>query len=130
MPDSTLPAVTLVSPLASGQDLAPLAEAPADTISGLKLDELPDGATYEIVMRPYGIGPDSLFGSRIAIRIDSATPLMGAPKYDTIVNANLLVVVDTDNGGTVEKGGTYTARLTFRSDGTKLLPILTKVTTS
>ena len=78
-------------------------------------------------MRPYGIGPSIVFGSRLAIRVDSAKPVGNAPANNQIVDANVLALVDTTNGGTVTKGGTYTATLIFRSDGTKLLPVLSKV---
>jgi hypothetical protein len=66
-------------------------------------------------------------GSRLVIRVDSATPVNKAPADGKIANVNMLVLVDTTHAGTVTKGGTYTATLTFRDDGTKLLPILSDV---
>ena len=125
LPDPHLPAQSRTSPAASGQKLAPLTEAPKGTMSGLALSELFSSAQYSIVMRPYGIGPSSAFGSRLVIRVDSAKPLGVSPVYKRIVNANILVLANTKSGGTVTKGGTYKATLTFLSDGTKLLPILT-----
>ena len=77
-------------------------------------------------MRPYGLGPDSIWGSGLVIRVDSAKPVGSAPLNSKIVNANMLVIPNTTNGGTVTKGGTYKATLTFRSDGLKLLPILSQ----
>jgi hypothetical protein len=49
-----------------------------------------------------------------------------APVNTKIPNANWLVIPNTTEGGTVTKGGTYKATLTFRSDGSKLLPILSQ----
>ena len=125
LPDPHVPAQNRTSPAAPGQTLPPLTVAPSGTISGLKLGQLFSRAQYKIVMRPFGIGPSSVFGSRVVVRVDSATPVGKTPVYKKIVNANLLVLADTTNGGAVTKGGTYKATLTFRSDGTKLLPILT-----
>jgi hypothetical protein len=122
--DPGIPAQTVTSPVPKGQTLAPLTAAPDPTISALKLGAVPEGAQYTIRMRPYGIGPSMVFGSRIVLRVDSATPLAGMPANPGIVNTNLLVIVDTTDGGTVTKGGTYSATLTFRSDGTKMLPIM------
>ncbi len=127
LPDSHLPAQAANAPAAAGQTLAPLTSAPSDTISALKIGLVPDGAVYNITMRPYGIGPSIALGSRIAIRVDSSTPVRGAPAKPPVANANWLVIVDTTHGGTVTKGGTYTAVLVFRSDGTKMLPIIERV---
>lgn len=124
LPDPGLPAKKVTSPVAKGETLTLLTEAPDSTISALKLGAIPDGSEYTIKMRPYGIGPSMVFGSRLAIRVDSATPVQKTPANNTIVNANLLVLVDTTHRGTVTVGGTYVALLTFRSDGTKLLPIM------
>ena len=128
LPDPGIPAETLTSPANSGQTLAPLLEAPASTIYALKLGEVFSRGQYTIVMRPYGLGPDSIWGSGLVIRVDSAKPVGSEPVNNKIVNANLLVTPDTTNGGTVTKGGTYAATITFRSDGSKLLPILSQVT--
>jgi len=128
LPDPGVPAEKLTSPAAPGQTLPPLTEAPSATMYALKLGELFSRAQYTIVMRPYGLGPDSIWGSGLVIRVDSATPVGKTPAYKKIVNANLLVIADTTNGGTVTKGGTYKATLTFRSDGSKLLPILSQAT--
>jgi hypothetical protein len=127
LPDPNVPARTVTTPEAAGKILAPLTDAPDPTISGLKLGSVPDGARYEIRMRPYGIGPSLILGSRLAILVVSATPAHGTPVHKGIVNANILALVDTTHGGAVTKGGTYTARLTFRSDGSKLIPIMSDV---
>jgi hypothetical protein len=124
LPDPHLPAVDPSAPAATGETLAPLKTAPPSTTSALKLGTVPDGASYTVVLRPYGIGPSIALGSRLAVRVDSAKPLLGAPVNSQIVNSNVLVLVDTTHGGTITKGGTYTVRVTFRSDGTKLLPIM------
>lgn len=124
MDDPGLPAKALTSPEQAGEPLAPIITAPDPTISALKIGILPEGATYQIVMRPYGIGPDSPFGTRLVLRVDSAKPLGDAPANKRIAPANLLAVVDTTRGGAVTEGGTYTAILSFRSDGSKLLPVI------
>ena len=128
MPESKLAGRKASSPAAAGKTLAPLTQAPPLTIAALKPGLVPDGAQYQITMRPYGIGPAIAFGSRVAIRVDSITPVASAPTNSHFANGNFLVVVNTTDGGTVTKGGTYAATLTFRSDGSKLLPILSKVT--
>lgn len=125
--DPGIPAVKASAPAAEGKTLAPLLEAPADTISALKLGLVPDGTRYDIEMRPYGIGPDIALGSRLAIRVDSMTSVGGAPTLSQLVNANVLVLMDTTHDGAVSKGGAYTAKLTFRSDGAQLLPIISEV---
>lgn len=126
LPDPGIPAVEAKSPAAPGQTLAPLTAAPEPTVAAIKTGLTPDGAAYAITMRPYGIGPDSMFGSRLVIRVDSAKPMGSAPALPLLLNANVLALADTANGGGVTKGGTYTAILTFRSDGTKLLPVLSQ----
>lgn len=127
LPDPGIPARAPGSSTApKGATLAPLTEAPKSTISGLKLGTVPEGSRYRITLRPYGIGPSMLWGSRLAIRIDSSIP-MGAPKLSVIVNANVLAVADTTADGTITKGGTYMATLQFLSDGNKLIPVLSAV---
>ena len=126
--DPGVPPEAPSTPVAKGHKLAPLTAAPDPTISALKLGLVPDGSAYQITMRPYGFGPTHTLGSRLAIRVDAATPLSGAPALARIVNANALALANTKDGGTVTEGGTYTATLTFRSDGTMLLPILSKAT--
>ena len=127
LPASDAPAQKPANTAAPGAALVPLTEAPSDTISALKVGTIPDGAHYTIVMRPYGIGPSVLMGSRVAIRVDKSTPVGNSPVENSMSNSNVLVVVNTTDGGTVTKGGTYTATLTFRSDGSKMLPILSNV---
>ena len=127
MPASKQPAHKPSGPVPVGQPLGPLTAAPNPTLSALKLGIVPDGSKYTIRMRPLGFGPPMLLGSRLVIRVDSATPAAGAPKLMQLVRANALVLVDTTHGGSLTKGGTYTASLTLRSDGTKLLPILSNV---
>ena len=124
MPKSTLPPHAATSPAAPGSTLAPLSTAPTATVAALKLGLVPDGSQYAITMRPYGIGPSIVFGTRMVVLVDSTRPLSGAPTNSHLNNANMLVVLDTTHGGSLTKGGTYTATLTFRSDGSKLLPIL------
>jgi len=128
LPDPKIAARTVTTPIAAGQKLPPLKTAPDDTISGFKLGTVPDGSVYKITMRPYGIGPSILLGSRLAVRIDAAKPMAGAPALSSIVGANVLVLADTLNGGKVTTGGTYTAALVLRSDGSKLLPVMSSAT--
>jgi len=128
LPTPKIAAAAPTSPIAAGQTLPPLTEAPSNTISGLKLGEVPTGATYTIVMRPYGIGPSIVLGSRLAVRVDSVKPVGGAPANSHMANANVLVLMDTTLGGTVTKGGTYTATVRFLSDGSKLLPVMSHAT--
>jgi len=110
--------------------LAPLKEAPSNTISGLKVGLLPEGSQYFISFSPYGYGPDSVLGSCVAIKVSSAKPLGSAPENKTIAKSNMLVVMNTDRAGEVTKGGNYTAILVFRSDGQKLVPIIYGVKTA
>jgi hypothetical protein len=124
LPDPGLPARVMTSPAADGEKLAEVAEELESTISALKLGKVPDGSRYQITMRPYGIGPSIALGSRLVIRVSSASPMASAPELDRIGNANVLALADTTHGGDVTTGGTYTAYLTFRSDGSKLIPIL------
>lgn len=127
MPAPKLPARKVTEPVAAGQPLAPLSDAPGITISALKLGTMPNGSAYAIRMRPYGIGPSSSLGSRLVIRVDSAKPIGKAPANSKIVRANVIALVDTRHGGTVTKGGVYSATLAFHSDGTKLLPVISQV---
>jgi hypothetical protein len=126
MPDPGVDAQNLTSPAAVGQTLPPLIAAPKPTLYALKTGQIFSRSTYDIVMRPYGRGPSSVWGSGLVIKVDSATPVGATHVYKKIIGANILVIVDTNDGGTVTKGGTYSAVLTWRSDGTKLLPILSK----
>ena len=98
------------------------------TLSAVDLGLAPNGAQFKIVMRPYGFGPSTVYGSGLVILVDSSKPVGKAPAKvaSRFAKSNLLVVVDTTHGGTVTKGGTYTATITLRSDGTKLLPILSQ----
>lgn len=127
VPDPHLPARDATSPAPAGETLAPLTEAPAATISGLKLGTTPEGAKYRVTMSPLGLGPSIPLGSRLVLHVDSVAPLAGAPVIRPLADANVLALMDTTHGGAVTKGGTYTATLTFRTDGTKLLPILSGV---
>jgi len=126
IPDPGVPAQAPKAPAVEGKTLAPLTSAPDPTISGLGFGTIPEGSQYTIRMQPLGLGPDSVYGSGLVMLVESAKPVGSAPENSKIINANVLAIVDTTQGGTVTKGGTYTATLTFRSDGTKLLPILSQ----
>jgi hypothetical protein len=126
LPDPGIAAESRTAPAAPGETLPPLTEAPSKTVYALALGKVFSRGQYTIVMRPYGLGPDSMWGSGLVIRVDSAKPVGKAPANIGIANSDLLVIPNTTDGGTVTKGGTYKATLTFRSDGTKLLPILSK----
>jgi hypothetical protein len=115
------------APIAAGQPLPNLTAAPSNTISAVKTGVVQQGAQYKVTVRPLGIGPDLPFGSRIVVKVDSAQRVGIAPTKSPIANANVLVLVDTTHGGTISKGGTYTATITFLTDGTKLLPVMTLV---
>ena len=128
MPDPGLAAETLTSPAPANHKLRPLVDAPKPTLYALKLGELFSRASYKVVMHPYGIGPTSLFGSRIVLYVDSATPVGKTPKYAKIVHANILCIVATTDGPFATEGGKYNATLTFRSDGKMLLPIISQAT--
>jgi hypothetical protein len=121
----------MTSPAAPGEKLPRVASdisVPTPTWSAAEIGRVPDGSSYTIEMRPYGIGPEfGGMGSGLVILIDSATPLAGAPAYNVLAHANWRVLVNTLDNGTVSTGGKYTAKLTFRSDGSKLLPILSNV---
>ena len=125
-----VPAKAPTAPVSSNTALGPLTTAPAGTISGLKIGLIPGGTQYKIVMRPYGFGPTILLGSRVAVHVDSASPVGTVAVVKSIVNANVLALMDPAQAGAVTKGGTYTATMTFRSDGTKLLPVLSDVLAS
>jgi hypothetical protein len=130
MTGSGLPPLKTATPIPAGQRLAPLADAPDRTISALRLGSLPSGSAYTIRMRPYGMGPSSALGSQLAIAVESATPIGGAPIDKRFAKANLLVLVDTTRGGAVTSGGSYTATLTWRSDGKRLLGVVSEVVPS
>lgn len=127
LPNPGIAAQTVNSPYPAGKKLPPLASAPSDTISALKLGTIPAGSAYKVTLRPYGIGPSLLLGSRLAVKLDKVTPKNGAPANKLIDGANLLVLVDTSHGGTITKGGTYTAWIVFQSDGSKLIPVMSRV---
>ena len=124
MAPSTQPPRAPTAPEAAGQALAPLTSAPENTISALETGKVPDGSVYTVTIQPYGMGPTMPYGSRIAIRVNKFKPLGKAPGKVPLANANMLVIADTTTGGGITKGGTYSAVLVFRSDGTKLWPIL------
>lgn len=124
LPNPNLPPKAPKAAAPVGATLAPLTESPANTIAAVQIGKIPEGSAYSIVMKPYGIGPPNSFGSRIAIRIVSVKPIGRAPSFAPLKNANVLVVADTTNGGSVTRGGTYAATLTFLSDHSQLLPVL------
>jgi hypothetical protein len=124
--ETRIPSRRLTAPVPAGVILTPLADAPGATISGLALDAVPAGASYSIRMRPYGFGPSSNLGTQLVIRVDSVSAGPQADGAKSIANANLLVLVDTLHGGAVTRGGRYSATLTFRSDGKRLVPVLSE----
>jgi hypothetical protein len=75
----------------------------------------------------YGMGPSSALGSQVVILVETATPIGDAPAEKRLAKANVLALVDTAHGGTVTRGGTYTATLTWRSDGKRLLAVVSAV---
>ena len=126
LPDSSVPAKELKSPEVADKPLAPLAKEINPTLSALVIDEVPDGARYAIVMRPYGIGPSSMFGSRLVIYIDSAKPQGDAPQVDKLAKQTWVALMNTAKGGAVTTGGTYRATITFYSNGEKMIPVLSE----
>ena len=130
MNEPKVAAQALKTPAAAGAVLVPLTAAPAPTISGIQLGNVPLGSQYNITMRPIGFGPSLELGSRMVVLVDTIQPVGKAPAMDPLAKANVLVLVDTKHGGAVYKGGTYTAVLTMGSDGKKVLPVMSAVKAS
>jgi hypothetical protein len=117
------------APLASGVPLPPLSSSPADLISSFEAGLVPSGSSYAITLRPWGMGPIAPGGRTVVITLDSIVPVGTAP--DAFVgfrNRAILVVMDAAHGGTIERGGSYSAILTFVTSDGQLVPILSKVT--
>jgi len=128
LPDPGIAAMAVSAPFPDGQKLPPLLSAPTTTQYALKTNTVFSRAEYSIVFQPYGIGPDSVWGSGLVVLIKSSKPIGGATKYNKIVGQTWLLIPATTAGGTVTKGGTYKGTLTWRSDGKELLPILSSAT--
>ena len=130
MNEPKVAAQALKAPAAAGATLVPLTAAPAPTISGIQLGNVPLGSQYQITMRPIGFGPSLQLGSRMVVLVDTIKPVGKAPVIPALASANVLVLVDTNHGGAVYKGGSYTAVLTMGSDGKKVLPVMSAVKAS
>jgi len=115
-------------PLAAGRPLPPLSTSPASVISGLQQGVVPSGSAYKVTLRPWGMGPPAPQGRTAVVTIYSILPSHGAPASLTRFKGRvLLVVMDAKGGGTIERGGTYTAFLTFVAAAGRLVPVLTEV---
>ena len=119
-----VPTRRLTAPEAAGAPLGPLADAPGGTISGLRIGTIAEGTAYAVRVRPIGFGPSSSLGSQLVVHVDSATAQGGGSVNSHVVDANLVVLLDTRHGGTILAGGAYDATLTFRSDGHTMVPVL------
>ena len=126
VPESNLPTLRLTAPPAPGAPLARLADAPGATVSGLKIGTVTEGTTYRVRMRPFGYGPSGPYGSRVVIHVEAAKAPNGGAVDSHMVNANLIALMDTQQGGTILTGGMYDATIAFYSDGRIMVPVLSR----
>jgi hypothetical protein len=119
-----LPAQKMTAPAIAGAALTRVLEAPGNVTFALGNAAVPEGTTYVMRVRPYGFGPPSIYGSRLVVRVDKVTPGLKAPAETRFTNAIMLVLLDTTRGGAITKGGTYDVVVTFRSDGQRMIPVL------
>jgi hypothetical protein len=114
-------------PAAAGQPLPPLSASPSDLVSGFRSGTVPSGSAYDVILRPWGMGPVVPQGRTAVVTVYSVTPLFGAPaSFATLKSRALLVVMDAKAGGTLERGGTYAAVLRFVAAGGRLVPVLSR----
>ena len=117
------------APLASGVPLPPLSSSPADLISSFEAGLVPSGSSYAITLRPWGMGPIASSGRTVVITLDSIVPVGAAPNaFVGFRKRAVLAVMAAAHGGTIERGGSYSAILTFVTSGGQLVPVLSKVT--
>ena len=114
------------TPVSPGKTLAPLLTAPNPTVSGLLVGTVPEGATYAVVLRPLGIGPPLSNGTRLVVYTYAVTPSGSAPAIPKVNRTWVLVLLDTKNGGTITKGGSYKATMTLHSLDGKMIPVLSQ----
>lgn len=73
------------------------------------------------------MGPDDAAGRTAVVTIDSITPSGTAPdKFAGLNSHGIFVVMNAKAGGTLERGGLYSAVLTFVAVGARLVPTLSE----
>lgn len=111
-------------PLKAGDPLPPLAASPAGLVSGFAKSAAPAGSAFEIIFRPWGMGPVSPMGRTIVATVYSA---QGAGPNSLLAKRTVLLIMDSRRGGTVTQGGTYRGTVTFTQTSTGAVPVLSKV---
>jgi hypothetical protein len=117
--------VAPTGPLPAGEPLPPLSASPAGLITSFQEGLVPAGSAYNVTLLPWGMGPDDPAGRTAVVTIDSIVPSGNAPdKFAGLKNHAIFVVMNAKAGGTLERGGAYSAVLTFVAVGTRLVPTL------
>jgi hypothetical protein len=112
-------------PAEAGEPLPPLSASPPGLITGFQEGLVPAGSAYGVKLRPWGMGPDDAAGRTAVVTIYSIAPSGGAPdRFASLKNHTILVVMNAKAGGTLERGGVYSAALTFVAVGTRLVPTI------
>lgn len=119
--------VAPTEPAKADQPLPPLSSAPPGLISGYTEKVVEDGTAFKILFRPWGMGPNDTMGRTVAATVYDVTPLGDAGLAGLLKRKNILLVMDASDGGTVSRGGTYRAILTFRSGKQGRVPVISKV---
>jgi hypothetical protein len=120
-----LKAVEATGPLAAGEPLPPLAASPPGLITSFQEGLVPSGSEYKVTLSPWGLGPSDAAGRTAVVTINTITPANGSPdKFAGLRNRAILVVMDAKAGGTIGRGGWYSATLVFIDSGGRLVPTL------
>lgn len=120
-----LKAIEASGPLTAGEPLPPLTASPPGLITSFQEGLVPSGSAYNVTLRPWGLGPNDPAGRTAVVTIDTITPSGAAPdKFVGLKRRAIFVVMNAKAGGTLERGGSYSAVLSFVAAGGHLVPTI------
>jgi hypothetical protein len=119
--------VAPAGPFAAGEPLPPLSSSPPGLITSFQEGLVPPESAYMVTVRPWGLGPDDPAGRTAVVTVDSIAPAGAAPdKFGGLKGHAILIVMNAKAGGTLERGGRYSAVLSFTATGGRLVPSLSE----
>lgn len=110
------------TPAPQGSALGTVTAPPQGTLAMIDATKLKSDAEYEIVFSPYGYGPPQ-GGNTLVIRITGVEANTDSAAAFDISDRNMLVLLGPGETAPAS-GGSYSARLTFRTQGDLLLPVI------
>ena len=111
------------TPAASGEELRPLSDPPAQSVWAVSPDSYDEGVELAIRFEPYGYGPDE-YGTSVVAHVSAVESDYPAARVPELEGRNVILVMERAR---VETGGEYSGTVVTQLRGGKIIFVLESV---